>query len=103
MQAKLLSTFVVTKCGLNVRVVFLFDKTANAEDLFGDADDISSVSSHGDGDAEGVCIFAIFRSQLHIFVSGKACNQTSMARFTICAYQLAVKQGIVFDCVHLCV
>jgi len=31
-----------------VLVCFSLHKTANAEDLFGDADDISSVSSHGD-------------------------------------------------------
>jgi len=38
--------------------VFLLCKTANAEDLFGDADDISSVSSHGDREpAEADMVF----------------------------------------------
>jgi len=40
---------------------FSLCETADAEDLFGDADDISSVSSHGEGDradADVVCSWA---------------------------------------------
>ena len=43
-------------CNVDVFCVWL--ETANAEDLFGDADDISSVSSHGDeecAEADAVC------------------------------------------------
>jgi len=47
------------KHGLNVFCPCM--KAANAEDLFGDADDISSVSSHGGeerAEADMVCAFA---------------------------------------------
>ena len=50
--------------------VLLLRKTANAEDLFGDADDISSVSSHENaerGETDMVCkCFVLLKPTCHI-------------------------------------